>query len=305
MQQRQRTQFAFSAGKLNCRCAGLIELEALAASLLLGLMLIAISQGLSSSLKLHFLAKQELESRLLESKYDYFLGKLALDLDSHILPLAPVIHPPGEIRFSDGSLNSVMQSELNAPALNAQAVSGLALSSQQALYVTQLGVFVNNVSAKACGYYKNTVGPLANYKVFLGVSIDGFYELSGSAKSSGAKANCYDLTLKSGKSISIAQSSLSALWSIRALIPIKSNYTVYLSKNRQLRFLSHANETNLENQPLLDLEHDFGLNIKAYTWNKINFFELEILSNQKRVAQIFKNNLLARQDPLNFLLNRL
>ena len=268
-------------------------------------MLVALSQGISSSLKLHFIAKQELEARLLESKLDYFLGKLALDLDSHRFRLTPVIHAPGEIRFRDGSFNSAMQSELNAPALSAQAISGLELSNQQALYVTSLSTIANNINAKACAYFKNTLGSLTDYKVFLGISVDGFYELSGSAKSQGAKPNCYDLTLKSGKSISIAQPSLTSLWSIRALIPIKSSYTVYLSKNRQLRYLSHANETNLENQPLLDLEHDFGVNVQSHTWNKAHFYELEILSNQKSVTQIFKNNLLARQDPLNFLLNSL
>lgn len=305
MQQRARSKEIILATRLARVCAGFFEVEVLAATLLLGILLAVFSMGLSQALKLHLAARQELETRMLEGKLDYFLGKIVAGLDSHRFDLPVIIHQPGELRFTDGSPNQVMQSTQHAPALNSQALSGMKIESSKALYITALTHSGNSLTVNACSHYRSNPGSLIDYRVFMGISSEGFYELSGRARGQGGKPGCYQIDLTSGRSISVSQPSAQSLYTVRALLPVESHYTVYLSVGKQLRFISHANEVNLENQPILDLNAEYSLQVRVQNWNALSFFELDLLKDQAKVGQVVKNNLIAREDSLNFLLNRL
>ncbi len=283
---------------------GFYEIEALLGFLLLGILLLGFSQTLRQSLKVYLQTEQELEKKALIAKLDSFLRKVMIDFDGHRFALYPRIHPPGEILFSDGSANPIMQSAANAPAKYSQALTGLELSSLDALTINMANASGTNLLAKACRKYPGTHAGLSTFKTFLAMSVDGSYELSGSAQSLGPSSKCYELHLSYGKSISMTQQDPANLSLIRALIPIKSHYTVYLSKNKQLRFLSHANEQNLENQPLLDLKQEFEIAFMTKQQQGIFFAELELHKSGKILATLFANNFLSREDLLNFVLNR-
>ena len=91
---------------------------------------------------------------------------------------------------------------------------------------------------------------------------------------------------------------------VRQLIPVRRHYTLYTDLSRQLRWLSHRGEANVENQPLLSGIAALRLRLVPLLNGKILQLsgEIEAVGGQPRRFSLMHR--LGRFDHLNLLLNR-
>jgi hypothetical protein len=231
--------------------AGLSLFEIVVTLALGGIIILALASTAATTMRSHHLFHEVLLARQMESLLDAELAKFTRDYDSHPLALPPIIHDPGSIRMRDGSPNAVMQSagEHIRPHANSQPISFIAPLWQSALKVIPSEDPLHS-SIHAC-VRSSTPISLAGVDTVIVLGIDGMWQAALRNISSLGVSGCYQLTLAPTHGIFLRQIPREALSLVRLIIPVAEEYTLYLSQAGELRYLGHAGERNIENQPIV------------------------------------------------------
>jgi hypothetical protein len=231
--------------------AGLSLLEIVITLALGGIIILALASTAATTIRSHHLFHEVLLARQMESLLDAELAKFTRDYDSHPLALPPVIHDPGSIRLRDGSLNAVMQSagEHIRPHANSQSVSFIAPLWHSALRVIS-SEDPSHSTIHACARGSTPIS-LSGVDTVIALGIDGMWQAALRGISSTGVSGCYQLTLAPTHGIFLPRLPQEALPLVRLIIPIGEEYTLYLSQAGELRYLGHAGERNIENQPIV------------------------------------------------------
>ena len=237
------------------------------------------------------------------AKVRALLQNLTDDYSAHTLLIEPRIHDQGVITFSDGAANSIHQAALKMqPAQSSDAVSALALDLRGSLRIFRAEKSGNTFRYFACLSLKDS-GTIESPASFLALTVDGLLELHGELQSIRGRSGCFALTLRTGPSMTIPiNKSLRPEFS-RLLVPISKNYTLYVSRQGELRFLSHRGGENIENQPLLTGIEQLTLSLRKPAVRGIFALSGQLEAPPKVKRSFSFPCLIGRDDFLNLLLN--
>lgn len=170
------------------------------------------------------------------------------DLDASPLPLMPIIHEKASIRFADGTANPVTFGG-NAPHPDSNAVTIISPDSACSLRVLSVDTSSSGFRYFACAQYRrpDAQSPPAS---FIGVSVDGLMYMAGGAAPIPARPGCFLADLNQSRNMALPPAEFDAQ-TLRLLVPISREYTIYVSKNGDLRILGHRGAMNIENQPIM------------------------------------------------------
>lgn len=186
------------------------------------------------------------------------LREIIDDIDTTSLPIQPRIHSRGSITYTDGSPVSI--SSRLKPHDESNALSSISLNPKSSLWIHSLKRENLSFSAEACFRFVGTA-PLGDIRSYLGLSVDGSVLLRGESKR--LRSGCREITFRSTRSVVIEDVDIN-LKSVRVLIPVIREYTFYVDNSRTLRYISHAGDEVLENQPLLDeFPAPFSISLKT------------------------------------------
>ena len=169
------------------------------------------------------------------------------------------IHTDSVVTFTDGSANDIIFSKSHTkPSLRNDA-----LTTANAIASNMLDVHsIENLGTKklynACASFLQKFQKdidtsfLYNERSYLGISIEGRFELTGQAWIDSTQDNsiCRVLELEHQKSMMF--DAINPIAPIIKIIPLHSLYTLYKDQNETLRYLAHRGADNIENQPLED-----------------------------------------------------
>lgn len=224
------------------------------------------------------------------------------DLDSHRLPVLPRVHKQGQILFTSGAANPVMQAAHGRrPAAHSDAITGFRLDplrSQRVIEVSRQGEYFRYVGCRRF----NTGFPANSYRSYAGLSVDGIVELTGQSLPHPGRSDCRDFLLLAQDSMSFESRAADYPGNIRLLVPISAHYTWYLDEKQRLRFLSHAGAANIENQPAGKLHGRISLDLVAWPAG-IAFLKLIHELEDCPPAVFWFNNNLSRIQAFDFLMN--
>lgn len=217
---------------------------------------------------------------------------IAEDADLHPFHIPPRVHRAGNIRFTDGTPNSVMlHRSAMRPDPRSDSITYLRLdilAAQEITHVTITGS--NELIIKTCPRFGNSFRP-ADYNSFLALGPDGFFEITLMDRElyAGEGKTCMQARALPSKSM-IAPPPKS--YFVRFLLPLKDIYTFYADSKRRLRYIGHRGEQNIENQPVLNNVQPLKLTVAAGQYYQIRAGD-----------DIVGFNRLTRVSFLNFLLN--
>lgn len=230
------------------RQRGVTLLEIVVTVALSALLLTALSSSLATTTRAHHISDQVLLARRVESLLEAELTKFTRDYDSHPLLLPPIVHAPGSIQFVDGAFNPVMQGDSahTRPHPRSEAISFLVLAWRDALTPTS----AQSGRTQFCSRYSESLS-LSQGQTLLALGIDGMWQVAIHTLDPAGSVGCYYLGLSSTDGIFLAGLPREARHTVRLIIPIVEEYTLYLSSDGELRYLGHRGKENIENQPIV------------------------------------------------------
>lgn len=187
---------------------------------------------------------------------------------------APRLHHGGRISLASGS--RIRLSGIMAPLANSHAVSAIELDIGKTILTQRAGTG----RLKGCGRYQATSN-LSSFRSFLGISSNGLHEFS--AQISGSAA-CKSFRLLGMEGLFTTKPSPGEESFVRALIPIKRSYTIYVNKHRELRYLGMRGDTVIENQPIMNGISNFTLNFLPTPDPRLKVLNVEALYTGKQVT---------------------
>jgi hypothetical protein len=285
------------------RSAGISLLELLVA--------IAVSAPLLAALSLA-VKEQGVFYRLLQSKDSSdtvflrtrsLLEQLVHDGDSSALIPLPRLHKHGNIRFTDGSPNSVMRGAASRrPHHASDAITAAAVDARRSLRIVSYQAGASRISVTACPIFE-TNSPAEQFHGFLGISLHGVFEVTSPQSKIAVSGVCGTYELKPTKSMLTRTATVRDLSLIRLLIPITRIRSLYVDRKYELRYLSHRGDVNLENQPVVSNLKAMSLNSTALRpWNLHTLSaELVVRGNARKEFSLVAR--IARAKVFNQLLN--
>lgn len=263
----------------------------------------AFAFSLHSALSLLKSTSIERQDSYVITRTKALLNTVMQDMDTHRFAIAPRIHSSGLINFFDGTANPISgASGTRAPLSGSQAISGLSVDLLQAHRVRE--------AVKGAAAYIYTACPQffelengTDERSFVGVYTSGLMELVGVSSALRAAGNCREFTLTPAQSMSLSNQHPEYGEYVRVLIPVRSQYTLYVDRNHYLRYLSHRGSRNIENQPLLFGLRSMELNLELLLDGKMYRLSAELVTTSGRDEQFSMMQQLGRTSQLNLLLN--
>lgn len=234
------------------------------------------------------------------------IHQIIKDSESSAFSLHPRIHPIGQITLADGTLLTPSSNVKNLPDQNSQALSIAKLFPMHSLVVDGTPNTFTNIIACARVLNPQTISssikPFSYYKFdhFLGISVDGYIELVGTAIPHPSKVGCRILNLNVANGIIAAASTTQVRPdTLYEILPIDSNYVLYINTVQELRYLGVRGGTVIENQPILK-----GITniLASYSPNTGLVFSAET-TNQKKINIEYPHTIYIG-DHLNYVLRR-
>lgn len=276
--------------KLSKHNLGFTYLETLLSVFLSASILTSIAVITKLEFSDYYLAKEFFHKIYITSKTNAILRKIIKDIDAHNFNILPKIHL-NNISYSSGVLSNISKrtDELKNDT-KSNAISYFKLNMENLLKTTH---FQNN-TFYICPYFKKSVS-LNDIRTFLALTSDDYFEVSLNV----TKDNkCYIAKIIDSKSILFNEAPKNIKFI--SFIPIESTYTIYLAKNKTLRFVTHKNNQEVENQPILQ-------NVESINFLesvKDNFYTLsckvKAYKKDKKEILLSLDNLLQRTLPFNF-----
>ncbi len=274
---------------------GTTLLEVIVSIALASILLVAAGKLVLSSLNGYRLTKRRYGNDLTYLQLRHRFQQIMDDLDGHHFYLVPRVQLATELEFADGEALSFSKNLL--PIEDSYAVTAIALDLKQTLDVA----FQDGSVFTACERYGHVVASEHNFG-YLGLSVDGMFEMQGSGRNRLGRSDCLDLNLRSEDGMLLESEKIRSQ-PLQVLIPIRAYYTLYVDKNEQLRYISHKGKEITENQPLFTNVKKLEIEPKEL-WGDINclIVNIELSDNSKRDFTVC--NRLGRIPSLNFILNR-
>ncbi len=197
-----------------------------------------------------------------------YLRDVVNDLDGHRLPVLPRIHNRGIFSFTDSSPYPLPK---NFPAsLSSDGITGVRLDLPNRFEVSESSLTPAGVYFRGCRIASTSKYSIENVHSFAATSLSGTYEVLPIQSVLIKDGSCIETTLRFAKSMSFEPPPLS-LPSPQLLIPVLDHYTLYVDTSMTIRYLSHAGDTTMENQPLFSIAGDLTLQPQFIA----PFFELQ------------------------------
>jgi hypothetical protein len=277
---------------------GFSLLETLVATLMTSLSLLTgvyLVTRLSPQLDSYAQAESDLAAELLVIQ---LMKRAMRSLDSHRLPLIPMVHKGGNIRFSDGSLAPFSA----GAAWDSDAISYTHLDSEQVLSVAECRVSSEATIIRGCLNASRTAS-FKGIENFVLVSPEGVTLAPGTVRGLGV---CRTAVLFSSPSILGAQPARPLPCSVQAIVPARTLETLYLGQDGILRLVRTRGAKVIEQQPVAALPFNLMLNLRESA--ESNLLQLEVLLSpraprQARPRSFTFNSSLSRRHFLDLVFN--
>ena len=265
-----------------------------------GIILLAICSTTHLLIKNRLKVDTALRASREELQLREIMLRLSNDLDTHQLSCGLKVHKNGKILFADGSTNPVMHSS-NRPTPESDAVSVLSLESSTALKV--LDAESNNAyfDYYACEGMEKLKLDDELTRSFIGLSLDSVVYMKGPVSKSGRKG-CYRLHLSTPRNMFVDSSETGSSILVRVLVPVKDEYSWYLSEKGELRYLGHEGSLNVENQPTDLTFQSINFSLRADTSSGVLSLKGDFRVSEKHELTLAASPVLARKSHVNFLL---
>lgn len=169
------------------------------------------------------------------------------DIDSYPFQIPPRLHRAGNIRYTDGSLHGATQFTAGrAPLESSDALSALRIDTLSAGLILSVE---DSVALVCQRFERGRWGPSRNH--FLVVQTSGFSVFTGTVVSHTGRSDCWDVELKAAKSL-VVDSSLDDHVPVPGalVLPIDREYTIFVNRRHELRYLSNQGSRIAEHQPI-------------------------------------------------------
>lgn len=218
-----------------------------------------------------------------------YLSQVVDDTDGHRLDILPRVHSLGRITFTDGTPISIKHFPLSE---DSTAVSGIQLDIR-GTHVTR-SAMDDGSALVVCPRFGATL-PFENPRSYLGISPDGIKEVIGDLNRDEYGQGCRLLRIKESKSIIVPNSPKIAPGTFRTIIPIVRIYSIIVTKDGELRYLSHRGEAIIENQPIRKGIKAINAGIESNVFGMVLHTKITLPSN--RSIQLHFTTSLSRQAP--------
>lgn len=175
----------------------------------------------------------------------FYLRKSFLASDTHRLNIPSRIHKNGDIRYTDGSPHLMMQlTEASRPKSNSDVITSSTV--YPGLLLTVLNPTHGTIFSgiQACGA---RAIPDDVFRSFFALSKRGISYFSGEARSDGGFCLQINGSLKPHLSLIETVSNMD---DFQTILPIDSDFALFVDTTNQLRLVSFAGDEILENQPI-------------------------------------------------------
>lgn len=220
------------------------------------------------------------------------LSSVMDDIDSSSLLLPPRIHSKGSLTFSDGGIIPI--SARLRPHNDSNALSNIELDMKGSLWILDIQKDSINFRAKSCLRFSQSYS-FQNIRAFIAIGVDGINLVKGKAFK--WKNGCKEIVFSKTKSVVVNNSELNSL-TFRVLIPIVREYSLYVDKELNLRYLSTAGEEILENQPLLEKIYPVTFSLESPLDGKFFIVRAKIASTNHHIEASHR---LIREDYFSIL----
>jgi hypothetical protein len=253
-----------------------------------------------------FAQKKEVEQYGLAMLQGY-IHKLEDAIITSPLTILPRIHMRGTLRYQDRTANRI--AARSAIAENSEAITGVGFDISKALTVEEIVPLGRLTQIEACQRYPGNESFIKeDFERIAGfgaeVSMELFVYSIQFIKKPHTSLPCVKIHVTPAKSMSFDTPRNTELLSILMLIPIKEHFTLYVDRNRVLRYLSHRGHINKENQPITkgiqSLTFKHYLPLKTFPFH---YFSVTGSLSQKRQKTSVLLQRAAFQNRENFLLN--
>lgn len=169
------------------------------------------------------------------------VGRAIAHLEGHRFPFGLTVHPPGRLHWTSGVPHPLS----GHVALDSTPLSALDLILPATATITDRAP---TGELRATSVWGESIP--TETRLFLGIGGEHVALLSGSARRTGHTPLRYELTVHVVPSVTVPASPLD-LAAVRLCIPVRREYSLFVDRAGQLRYISHAGAATLENQPLL------------------------------------------------------
>jgi len=213
--------------------------------LLIGVpIVLALAASFTAALEVYLIARTTAGENAELVALKAIVGGMIEHTGSHRLPLEPRIHPVGAIRFTDGTLHPISHHPRFRPHPESHAISALELDLPASLALKRA---LPDGSLEICSRWDTAPPP--NLQLMLAISPDGMTLCSVALNRIGAQPDCFR-TLLHRISSTVVPPADNILPFATVFIPAPREYTVYLSREGGVRYLSHRGDQLVENQPI-------------------------------------------------------
>jgi len=227
-----------------------------------------------------------------------YIQRISDNIGSLRHDISPILHHNGIVKLADGTPHSIMNLGINSrPKSGQDAITSLAVSFPHSLEVRSSRYDAGNLSFDVCPRFK-TNRKIDRPKSFIALSLEGAYQVIPSIESKVYFERCSSLNIFNTQSLFFNTAPSADLKNTSLLIPIVSEFTIYLDRSSQLRYVSHTGLRILENQPIIrDLE-ELGFSLKHISEHSSVFInlrgEIKFVGKSKKIFEI--TNPIARLD---------
>ena len=233
------------------------------------------------------------------------MHKIEDNMNSSRFNIPPIIHKANTIRFTDGSANPVSNNKHgNKPLGNSDSITSIGFDIEHTLDVISIKRESRLFRINAClKYLSSRKLNKENLSRLGGFGIEEMMELKPFSISI-YNNNCVNFLLFPTKSMSLKNAKIEDIFHILKIIPIFSHFTLYVSEEEELRYISHQGNINIENQPIFS-------GIKRVKFRISTFDNLpgiiQILSKlnftKNKEVKFFTQNILGKSNSYDLLLN--
>ena len=232
--------------------------------------------------------------------------RIASNIDSLRHNTTPVVHLNGAVRLADGTPHTIMNlSAVSRPKVGSDAISSIEVSASHALEVRSSKMQMGALSLDVCPRYK-AIQKIDRPKSFLALSFNNSYQLIPSVSSKIYFEKCSTINLLPIPSVFFKTPRTETLPEALLLVPIISEFTIYIDRSDQLRYISHTGLNLQENQPIARSLKQLGFSLDNFKIGAGSFIRLksQITLRGRKTKTFELNNLLSRTNPLQTLYAR-
>lgn len=280
--------------------------ELLIGTALSGLVLALLAGLFQPALKLCELLKVRKQEFYNFLRVETLLREAMEGVDSHRLPIFPIIHLQGDLRYADGTEHPLRsRPDLLGPQSTSDSLTWISLYTQSLRWISEIeevrkvdeGKY--EIDLEDCSSAHRLIP--AEERSLLGLSPDGIFELQVLAYEIANPCISYTLRLTKSMILPNRVADGRTLLTLRAVLSVKEIATVYLDREGRLRLVTHSGEGTLENQPFLEEVKELKLQFASVADDTARVLDAKLLFPSGRDQVISTSHQLTRRSLLETL----